>query len=93
MFAKFDTFDERNNEYFITMISDLNSRIYHTATDRFAFQEKSFILRGRVPMPNAHIVIYRNGVNVYETDTDGDGDFTAPVDLLDNENDIIVDYS
>lgn len=93
MYAKLDTFVERENEYFITMLSDLNPRIYRISTDSFVWIDKSFILNAQVPMPNAHIVIYQNGVNVYETDTDGEGKFTAPVNLVDNENEIVVDYS
>ena len=93
MFAKFETFEERNKKFFNSMLLELNPKIYAMSTDRFVFQEKQTKITGQVNLPNANIVIYINGIIFASVLTDGDGKFTTYVRLVDNENDIIVDYT
>ena len=93
MFAKFDTFEERSNKFFNAMLLDLNPKIYAISTDRFVFQEKQTTMTGQVNLPNANVVIYINGVIFTSALADGDGKFTTSVRLVNDENDIIVDYT
>ena len=92
MFVKIDTFEERTNTFFTTMLEDLNPKIYAISTDRFVFQEKQTKITGSVPMPNANVIVYINGVAVATVLADGDGDFTTYVRFVDNENNVIVNY-
>ena len=91
MFLKFDTFEERNNKFFNSMLTDLNSKIYKISTDRFVFMDKQLKLIGKVSS-NAHVIVYINGVIASETDALGDGSFTVYIRLVNNENDIVVNY-
>jgi hypothetical protein len=93
MFVKLDPFEERSNKFFIAMLGDLNPKIYAISTDRFVFQEKQTKITGNVPLPNANIVVSINGKALASVLADGNGNFTAYVSLVDDENNIIVGYS
>jgi len=93
MFIKIDTFEERNNTFFTSMLQDLNPKIYAISTDSFVFQEKQTKITGKVPLPNANVIIYINGKESAVVLSDGDGNFTTYVNLVDNENNLIVNYS
>lgn len=93
MFVKIDTFEERNNIFFNSMLLDLNPKIYAISTDRFVFQEKQTKITGKVPLPNANVIVYINGIASALVLADGDGKFITYVSLVDNENNIIVDYN
>ena len=93
MFSRLDTFEERDNSIFVSMLDDLNPKIYQISTDRFVFQRKESTFTGSVNIPNAHIIIFNNGVEIANTDADGNGDFSLPLRLVDNVNELVVDYN
>jgi hypothetical protein len=93
MYIKIDTFEERNNAFFNSMLQDLNPRIYAISTDRFVYQDKQTKITGQIPLPNANVIVYINGKESASVLADGDGKFTTYVSFVDNENNITVDYS
>ena len=93
MFAKFDTFEERTNDFFNSMLTDLNSSIYKISVDRFMFMDKELKMTGKVDIPGAHIEVYINGVLKAETDAIGDGSFTVYIMPVNDENEIVVKYT
>jgi hypothetical protein len=92
MFAKIDIFEERTNRFFNAMVGDLNPHIYKISTDRFVFNDKALKMTGQVPLPNATIIIYINGIVKATTSAFGDGTFTVYFRPVNNENNIEIEY-
>jgi len=88
---KFDTFEERTNTFFNSMLTDLNPKNYKISTDRFVFMDKKLKMIGKVT-PNANVKIYINGVLNTEVSALGDGSFTAWITPVNDENDVFVQY-
>jgi len=91
MHYKVETFEERSNEFFNAMLSNLNPRIYKIKRDSFVFQDEKATVSGIVE-PNAEVSIYINGILTASGTALGDGSFSIDLYLVNNENNIRLEY-
>ena len=96
MYARLDTFEERNNTYFTSMLEDVNPHVYKISTNRFVFVDKAIGISGKADIINPHISIYVNGALQVEFNAPGGGAFSLPATapnalrLQNGDNEILV---
>jgi hypothetical protein len=91
MRVQFDTFEERDNKFFVEMLKDLNPKVYSISTSRFVHIDKGYLLKGQIT-PNAHVDVYVNGIFNNHVDAIGDGSFQLYITLVDDENEVTLQF-